>query len=84
MDSLQKRHKFDPFELEIVELVYELAYRHIEARDLYRDTANSAESDGDLPKLVFACAASGRLDFDTLSDKVLAHLAEAAPERRAA
>jgi hypothetical protein len=84
MGSLQRRHKFDPFELEIVERVYDLACRHIEARDLYRETVNSAEEVDGLRKLVFACAARGRLDFDTLCDKVLAQLGKSAPDRRAA
>jgi hypothetical protein len=34
--------------------------------------------------MVFACATSGKLDFDTLCDQVLARLAEVSPDRRAA
>ena len=84
MDSLQQRHKFDPFELETVDRVYEVACRHIEARNLYCEAPKSAEQEETLRKMVFACAASGKLDFDTLCDQVLARLAEISPDRRAA
>lgn len=84
MGSLQRRDKFDPFELEIVDRVYEVACRHIEARDLYRLGANTTEEEEALRKMVFACAANGRLDFDALCDKVLASLPESPSNRRVA
>jgi hypothetical protein len=83
MGSPIRRHKFDPFDLEIVDCVYAVACRHIEARDLYRDTAKSAKEQVQLRKTVFACADNGRLDFDTLCDQVLASGAEASSDRRA-
>jgi len=83
MGSLQHREKFDPFELEIVDRVYEVACRHIEARDLYLETADIAREEEALRKLVFACAANGRLEFDPLCDKVLARLAETQSRRAA-
>jgi hypothetical protein len=76
MDTLTRRHKFDPSELELIDRVYEVACRYVEARDLYRERAKSVMEDEGLRKMVFACAASGRLNFDTLCDKVLAALAE--------
>ena len=83
MDSLPQRHKFDPFELETIDRVYEVACRHIEARDLYCEVPKIAGQEDHLRKMVFACAASGKLDFDTLCDQVLARLAEVSPDRRA-
>lgn len=74
MGSLLRRERFDPFKLEIVERIYEVACRHIEARDLYLATADLAREEQALRKLVFACAANGRLEFDALCDKVLARL----------
>jgi hypothetical protein len=83
MGSLQRRHKFDPSELELIDRVYKVACLHIEACNLYRAAPYIAEEEDRLRKAIFACAASGRLDFDTLCDKVLASLTET-PSRRAA
>jgi hypothetical protein len=74
MRSLYLRQKFDPSDLEIVDRVYAVACAYIEARDLYRDTEKDAEEEVALRKLVFALAGSGRLDFDTLCDSVLASI----------
>jgi hypothetical protein len=80
MGSSIRRRKFDPFELELIDRVYEVACRHIEARDLYREAMTSREEQERLRKTVFACAGNGRLDFDTLCDQVLASLAETSPD----
>lgn len=83
MGSLQHREKFDPFELEIIDRVYAVAWRLTEARNLYCPTANIAKEAETLRKLVFACAANGQLEFDALCDKVLARLAETESRRAA-
>lgn len=83
MGSLNRRQMFGPLDLEIIDRVYEVASANIEARNLYRAAPDSAEVEA-LRKTIFVCAASGRLDFDTLCDKVLARLDEISPPRRAA
>jgi hypothetical protein len=72
MGFLNLGHIFKPLDLEILDRVYEAAWAHIEARDLYRDPqkagGGSCYEDG-----VHGCRYwSGR--FDTLCDKVLASL----------
>jgi hypothetical protein len=84
MGSLDHREIFGPLDLEIIDRVYDVASAHIEARNLYYEVPKIAEQADNLRKMVFACAASGHLDFDGLCDRVLARLAEIAPDRRAA
>jgi hypothetical protein len=84
MDSLQRRHRFDPQDLDLIDRVYEVACRLIEARDLYCEQPSATQQEEALRKMMFACASTGRLDFDTLCDKVLAGLAETVSNRRAA
>ena len=74
MASANLRRTFDPLDLEILERVYEVACAYIEARDLYRDCAKDAEEEDVLRRTVFAIAASGPLDFDTLCEGVLASM----------
>lgn len=83
MGYLDHRQMFGPLDLEIIDRVYEVASAHFEARYLYREVPCGGEVER-LRKAIFACAASGRLDFDTLCDKVLAQLAESGLDRRAA
>ena len=83
MGCLDRRQMFGPLDLEIIDRVYEAASAHFEARYLYCEVPGDAQAET-LRKAIFACAVSGRLDFDTLCDKVLAQLAENAAGRRAA
>jgi hypothetical protein len=74
MDSLNPRHIFNPLDLEILDCVYEAAWAHIEARDLYRDRESDSAREDALRKTVFIVADTGPVDFDTVCDKVLASL----------
>jgi hypothetical protein len=78
MSSLNLGHIFNPLDLEILDRVYEAAWAHIEARDLYRDPRCDPQKDGAredaLRKTVFTVAGTGPVDFDTLCDKVLASI----------
>jgi hypothetical protein len=77
MGSLDLRQRFDPFDLEAIDRVYGVACAYIEARDLYRDTEEKDAKEQDaLRKIVFACANTGTLDFDTLCDRVLVSMDE--------
>ena len=57
------RQKFDPFNLETIDRVYDVACAYIEARDLYRDPAKDADEEDFLRKQMFALTENGRLDF---------------------
>jgi hypothetical protein len=67
---------FHPLDLEIIDLVYEVAWTSILARDPYRDPAADPQRRALLRKQVFAAAVPGSVDFDPLLDKVLASLPE--------
>jgi hypothetical protein len=75
MGSFQHPRVFDPLDLEIIDRVYEAAWAQIEARDPKRDTSKDCDRQEVLRKLVFACACSGRVDFDRLCESVIASLA---------
>ena len=70
MGSFRRPHAFDPLDLEIIHRVYEATWAQIEARYLYRDTARDDKRQKALRRWLFALAASGPLDFDTLYEKV--------------
>jgi len=74
MGFLNLGHIFKPLDLEIIDRVYEAAWAHIEARDLYRDPQKDGAREDALRKTVFTVAGTGPVDFDTLCDKVLAGL----------
>jgi hypothetical protein len=74
MGSLNPRHIFNPLDLEILDRVFEAAWAHIEARDLYRDPQKNAAREDALRKTVFIVASTSPVDFDTLCDKVVASL----------
>jgi hypothetical protein len=76
MGSLHTHHAFDPLDLEIIDLVYEVAWEQVASRELTRDTAHDEERQASLRKRVFALAGDGGVDFDTLLDRVLASLPE--------
>ena len=60
--------------MEIIDLVYEVAWEQISAREPSRDIAQDEERQDSLRKSVFALAGDGGVDFDTLLDRVLASL----------
>ena len=70
----ERSHAFDPLDLEIIDLVYEVACEQISAREPSRDMAEDEEWENTLRKSVFALAGDGGVDFDTLLDRVLASL----------
>ena len=78
MGSFKHPHAFDPLDLEIIDRVYDAAWAQVEARDPSRDREKDGERQKALKKLVFALAASGPVDFDSLLDNVLASVPELA------
>jgi hypothetical protein len=74
MGSFKRAHAFDPLDMEIIDLVYEVAWEQISARDPSQDAAEDEERQASLRKRVFALAGDGGVDFDTLLDRVLASL----------
>jgi hypothetical protein len=74
MGSFKRPHAFDPLDLEIIDLVYEVAWEQVSARQPSHDTAEDEERQASLRKRVFALAGDGGVDFDTLLDRVLASL----------
>jgi hypothetical protein len=71
-----KPDAFDPLELETIESVYDVAWKTIVARDLYRDTSRDAERQTSLRRIIFIFARQGPVDFDTLCDKALGGMHE--------
>jgi hypothetical protein len=79
MDSFKRA--FDPLDLEIIDRVYEVAWAYVEAREPDRNTARDGERQNALRKRIFGVAriaGSGHVDFDTLTEVVLATI----PERK--
>ena len=74
MGSFKRPHAFDPLDLEIIDLVYEVAWEQISAREPSRDMEQDEEWQDSLRKRVFDLAGDGGVDFDTLLDRVLASL----------
>ena len=74
MGSFRKPHAFGPLDLEIIDRVYQATWAKIEARYLYRDKERDEERQKALRRWLFALAAGGPVDFDTLYDKVVASL----------
>ena len=74
MESVNPRHIFNPLDLEILDRVYEAAWAHIKARDLYRRPDNDGAREDALRKTVLIVADTGPVDFDTVCAKVLASL----------
>jgi hypothetical protein len=69
---------FLPLDLEIMDRVYEAAWAELEARDPFRDRERDGEREETLRKLVMDQTGTGKVDFDTLFEKVVANF----PERR--
>jgi hypothetical protein len=67
---------FDPLDLEIMDRVYEAVWAQVEARKPSPDAQPDGELKETLRKLIMACAANGKVEFDSLYDKVEATLPE--------
>src|ERR1051326_5515657 len=65
---------FDPLDLEIIDRVVEAVWVRIEAQSSLRDGRTDDELKEMLLKQVMICAASGKVDFDALYDKVAASM----------
>ena len=65
---------FDPLDLEIIDRVYEAAWAQLEAREPFRDRNKDGERGEELRQRIFAVATSGKIDFDSLCDRVLANM----------
>jgi hypothetical protein len=84
LGSCQKPRVYNPLDLEIIDYVYEVAWEQVKARDLFRDTSRDEERKLRLRRLIFVLAKPGKVDFDTLCDRVMANLTEpwAVPQAR--
>ena len=70
---------FDPLDLEIIDRVYDVAWAHAQAREPSRSTASDGARQTALRKKTFSVAriaGPGHLDFDTLTEAVLATIPE--------
>ncbi len=76
---------FDPQDLEIIDLVYEVAWAHVQAREPSRNTASDGARQEALRRKIFGVArilGPGHIDFEALSEVVLATISEQPePER---
>jgi hypothetical protein len=78
------KRTFDPLDLEIMDRVYEAAWAHLEARQPDRDIARDGERQEALRKKIFGVAriaGSGHVDFDTLTEVVLATITKRSKSR---
>ena len=66
-----KHPVFDPLDLEIIDLVCEAAWAEIQAREPKRDTEEDGKLQEALRKRIFAVAPPGKIDFDSLYERVL-------------
>src|SRR5262245_35547433 len=76
MGSFQHLRVFNSLDLEIIDFVYEAAWAQVEAREPFRDRASDSERQEALRKLVMDQTDTGRVDFDTLFEKVMANMPE--------
>jgi predicted alpha/beta hydrolase len=76
VDSFHHPRVFNPLDLEIIDRVYEAAWAQVEARELFRDRESDSERQEALRKLVMDQTDTGRVDFDTLFEKVMANMPE--------
>ena len=67
---------FHPLDLETIDRVYEAAWAELEARDPFRDREKDGERGEALRKLVMDQTGTGRVDFDTLYERVVAGMPE--------
>jgi len=74
MGAFNRAHAFDPLDMEIIDLVYEVAWEQMSAKDPSRDAGEDEARQASLRKRIFALAGDGGVDFDVLLDRVLASL----------
>jgi hypothetical protein len=76
MGSFRHPQVFNPLDLEILDRVCEAAWAKVEALEPFRDREKDSERQEALCKLVMDQAGTGRVDFDTLFDRVVANISE--------
>jgi len=74
--SFKHPHAFDPLDLEIIERVYEAAWAQFEACRPFRNTEADDERQETLRKQVMKIASEGKVEFDTVYEKVVADMLE--------
>ena len=70
---------FDPLDLEIIDRVYDVAWAYAQARKSSPNTASDGARQTALRKKIFSVAriaGPGHIDFDTLTEAVLATMPE--------
>ena len=75
MGSCKQPRIFLPFDVQMVDRVYDAAWAHIVSNDPFRDTTRDGERKEALRQKVLALA-RGSVDFDTALNTVLLSLAE--------
>ncbi len=78
------KEAFDPLDLEIIDRVYEVAWAHFLAREPSRNSASDGARQEALRKRIFGIArivGGGHVDFDTLTEAVLATITSARSRR---
>lgn len=81
-DSLLARAGRKPLDLEIIERVYEAAWAQFEARRPFRNTEADDERQETLRKQVMKIASEGKVEFDTVYEKVVAECSSRRPPSR--
>ena len=76
MGSCKQPRIFVPFDLQMVDMVYDAAWAHIVSNDPFRDTTRDGERKEALRRKVLALATRGSVDFDTALNAVLLSIAE--------
>ena len=74
MGSFQHPRVFSPIDLEIIDRVYEAAWAQMEARHYFRDHEKDGERQAALRKFIMDLTGTGRIDFDTLYERVVTTL----------
>jgi hypothetical protein len=70
---------FDPLDLEIIDRVYDVAWAYAQARESSPNTASDGARQTALRKKIFSVAriaGPGHIDFDTLTEMVLAPISD--------
>ena len=78
MDSFNR--VFDPLDVKLIDRVYEAAWAQLEAREPFRDRNKDGERGEELRQRIFAVATCGKIDFDSLCDRVLPKNSMPGPE----
>ena len=71
MGSFKRPHAFDPLDMEIIDLIYEVAWEQVSAREPDRDIAEDEERQASLRKRIFALAGNGGVDSTVCSTECL-------------